>query len=71
MKEYKCAPVSLSLPDGIRLESEALHGLAVDELDLFPWNHVALPVLAFAVAYLAAFCRLFEFAALRAFACDL
>ncbi|MNJ76315.1 hypothetical protein D3C77_735720 [compost metagenome] len=46
--------LEFALPDGVRLESETLDRLAVDELDLIPWNGVALRVLTFSIADLAA-----------------
>lgn len=59
-----------SLQDRARLESEAFHSLAVDELDLIPWNGVALRVLTFSIADLATFHWLIKLEAFRAFARD-
>lgn len=62
---------SFSLQGGVRLERETLYGLAVNKLDLISGDHVTLRVFTFAVAYLAAFCWLFQVNATRAFASDL
>lgn len=63
--------IGISLLGVARLDSETLHGFAVDELDLVPGDHVALAIFTLAIAYFAALDWLIQFAAFRAFLGDL